>query len=309
MNAGLAVAALRLVERDAFGHKAPREGPPVAKRANWTCPSCAQRRRAAFCPTCGEEPLRPRDLKVDDLATRLLGALSSVDGRLMRSFRLLLVRPGALTEAYVAGRRRLYVAPLQLFLIANALFFALQSLTGIEIFSSPLASHLYHQDWSKAARPLVAAHLAVRHETLAAYAPAFDRAAVLNAKALIILMALAFAALLPLFFHRARRAFGAHVIFALHLYTFILLLMCVALLVAWAEALAGGGGLASPIVDKALSLVNIAAVAVYLYLASGAFYRARGAGRIARALTLAAAVGALALGYRFAIFMITLQTS
>jgi hypothetical protein len=281
----------------------------MAKRANWTCPSCAQRRASLFCPTCGEEPLRPRDLKVDDLATRLLGALSSVDGRLMRSFRLLLVRPGALTEAYVAGRRRLYVAPLQLFLIANALFFALQSLTEIEIFSSPLASHLTHQDWSAAARPLVAARLAARHETLATYAPAFDRAAVLNAKALIILMALAFAALLPLFFHRARRAFGAHVIFALHLYTVILLLMCAALLVAWGEALAGGGGLASPIVDKALSLVNIAAVALYLYAASGAFYGARGPSRIVKALALAAAVGALALGYRFAIFLITLQTS
>ncbi len=309
MNLGLTLAALRLAARRSIGHKGAREGPPVAKRANWTCPNCARRRTAAFCPTCGEEPLRPRDLKVDDLATRLLGALSSVDGRLMRSFRLLLVRPGVLTEAYVAGRRRSYVGPLQLFLIANALFFALQSLTGIEIFSSPLASHLYHQDWSAAARPLVAAGW--RRGTRR-WRPTPRRSTapqILNAKALIILMALAFAPLLPLFFHRARRAFGAHVIFALHLYTFILLLMCVALLVAWTEALAGGGGLASPMVDKALSLFNIAAVALYLYLASGAFYGTQGGWRIMKALALAAAVGGLALGYRFLIFLMTLQTS
>jgi hypothetical protein len=281
----------------------------VAATRKWICPSCGKQRATAYCPACGEEPLRPRDLKVDDLATRIFTALSSIDGKLIRSFRALLARPGALTEAYVAGQRRSYLGPLQLFLIANALFFAVQSWTHLAIFSSPLDSHLHNQDWQETARQLTAARLQARHQTLAAFAPIFDRAALLNAKALIILMALAFAPVLPLFYPGARRAFGAHVIFSLHLYTFVLLLMCVSMLLAEADLLLGGGGLASEPVDIALSLFNLAACAVYLYPATGRFYGSRGATRIAKLAGLTILIGAIALAYRFMILLITLYTS
>ena len=275
----------------------------------WTCPSCGHRRAGAYCPSCGEEPLKPRDLKVDDLAGKIFQAFSSVDGRLMRSFGLLLTRPGALSVAYVEGQRRKYLTPLQLFFIANALFFAAQSLTSTQIFSSPLASHLHHQDWSALARELTSARLAERGIVLADFAPAFDSAAVLNAKALIILMALALAPLLPAFFMRPKLPFGAHVVFALHFHTFVLLLLCVSLLLAEASLLLGGEGLASRRVDIALSLFNFACIGVYLYLAAGTFYASRGAARTAKAAAIAALVAAIALGYRFVIFLITLYTS
>jgi hypothetical protein len=106
--------------------------------SKWRCPGCGRVRATAFCPTCGDEPLRARDLSLRDLTGRFLSAFSSLDGRLARSFRTLLTRPGALTEAYVAGRRRAYLGPLQMFLLANALFFAVQSFTHFDI--SPRAS-------------------------------------------------------------------------------------------------------------------------------------------------------------------------
>jgi hypothetical protein len=287
---------------------AKRSASPVAT-GKWTCPGCGHHRSTAFCPSCGEEKLRPRDLKVDDLATRIFAALSNIDGKLMRSFRALLATPGALTEYYVAGQRRPYLGPLQLFLIANALFFAVQTWAHLAIFSSPLDSHLHNQDWQETARGMTMARLDARHETLAAFAPVFDRAALLNAKALIILMALAFAPFLPLLYPGARRAFGAHVVFALHLYTFILLLLCFSMLLAEADLLLGGGGLTSEPVDMALTAFNLIACAIYLYPATGRFYGSRGLTRFAKVLLLTAAAGGIALGYRFAIFMITLYTS
>jgi hypothetical protein len=246
---------------------------------------------------------------VDDLATRIFAALSNIDGKLMRSFRALLLTPGALSALYVGGQRRTYFGPLQLFLIANALFFAVQSWTHLAIFSSPLDSHLHNQDWQESAGIMTAARLEARHETLAAFAPIFDRAALLNAKALIILMALAFVPFLSLLYLRAGRAFGAHAVFALHLYAFILLLMCIAMLLAEADLLAGGGGLESGWVDLVLSLFNLAACAAYLYPATGRFYGSRGAARIAKVAILTAMIGVIAVGYRFAIFLITLYTS
>jgi hypothetical protein len=221
----------------------------------------------------------------------------------------LLARPGALSAAHVAGRRRAFLGPLQLFFIVNALFFAIESLTHSNIFSSTLDSHLHQQDWSPIAQSLVAGRLAAKGLSLAAYAPVFDHAAVLNAKALIILMALAFAPLLPAVFYGAHRRFGAHIVFALHFYAFILLLFCVSLVLAEIQLRAGGAGLASPAVDLVLTLFNLAACGLYLWFAIGTFYGSRGAARLVKAAGLAFAVLGILLGYRFAIFLVTLYST
>jgi hypothetical protein len=141
------------------------------------------------------------------------------------------------------------------------------------------------------------------------YAPIFDRAVVLNAKSLILLMTMPFALLLPLAFFRERRPFVTHLAFSLHLYTFLLLVFCVALVAAKLSALLGLGGLDSPRVDLVLSVANLAACAVYIYLAMGPVYGATGALRAAKAAGLALAAGAIVVGYRFVLFLITLYAT
>ena len=79
------------------------------------------------------------------------------------------------------------------------------------------------------AQQLVAHRVESLHTTLDRYAPVFDEAVGVNAKSLIILMVLAFALIPPLVFYRSHRSFGTHLVFSLHLYTFLLLLFCVAL--------------------------------------------------------------------------------
>jgi hypothetical protein len=144
------------------------------------------------------------------------------------------------------------------------------------------------------------------HTSLEQYELAFDRAVVLNATSLILLMTLPFALFLPLVFFRERRPFMAHVAFSLHLYTFLLLLFCVALLAARLSAALGIGGLDAPMVDNVLSVANLAACTIYIYLAIGPVYGAAGALRVTKAIVLALAVGAIVLGYRLVLFLITL---
>ena len=204
----------------------------MAGKAPWTCPTCKVSLASPFCAQCGEEPLAPADLTVRGLAAKALHALTSIDARAARSARMLLQRPGELTLAWTRGIRKPYVAPFQLFLIANVLFFALQWLTGENVFSSSLDSHLHHQDWSELAQSLLAGRLEATHRSFEQYQAVFDRAVVLNAKSLILLMTVPFALLLPLAFLRERRPFMVHVVFSLHLYTFLLLVFCVALLAA-----------------------------------------------------------------------------
>jgi hypothetical protein len=67
-----------------------------------------------YCPACGESPPSARDLTLRSLFDQLFRAFSNIDGRLIRSFRYLVTRPGMLTVAYVQGRRMSYIGPLQL---------------------------------------------------------------------------------------------------------------------------------------------------------------------------------------------------
>ena len=275
----------------------------------WLCPSCGTAATTPFCPGCGERPIAPLDLSLKGIASQLMKVVGGLDSRVMRSLRELLLSPGSLTLAYVAGRRKPYIGPFQLFLLANVVFFIVQSLTHTRVFSSSLDSHLHHQDWSELAGQLVAARLSAAHTTLAEFAPLFDRAVVLNAKALIVLMVVPLTLVLPMVFARRGRPLSLHVVFALHFYAFALLLFSVGLGAALVDQLLGGGGLASAQVDKVVTAVLLVACAVYVYLGAGRVYPGHAAVRAMQAIVVAMVVGAVILGYRFAIFLITLHTT
>ncbi len=276
---------------------------------SWTCPTCNSTVSSPYCPTCGESPPSARDLTLRGLYAQLFHAFSTIDGRLIRSFRCLVTRPGVLTVSYVQGRRMPYIGPFQLFFIANVLFFAMQSLTNTNIVSPTLDSHLHNQDWRAVAQRLVAHRLETKQTTLDLYAPIFNRAIVLNAKSFIILMVLPFAILLLIMFYRNRQPFVAHVVFSLHFYAFLLLLFCGLLVAVAVDVLLGGAGLNSARMDNILSLINLAACATYLYIATGTVYGASGLIRGIKVLVLALAVTGILLGYRFVLFLSTLYTT
>jgi hypothetical protein len=274
----------------------------------WHCPTCRIEVNTPFCSGCGERPVGPPDFTLKGLFVQLLKTIGGIDGRVLRSLRLLIAQPGALTNAYIAGERKPLVGPFQLFFLTNFAFFIVQSLTHTKIFSSTLDSHLHHQDWSEGAQALLARHLQATHDTIARFAPLFDHAVVLNAKAFIILMVVPFALLLPLVFVGSRRPFAVHMAFALHLYAMLLLLFCAALGVVGIDVLRGGVGLASPWMDNVLTTVNLVACSLYLYFAIGRVYGGGSALRAIKALVLTVAVGTIVLGYRFAVFLITLYS-
>src|SRR5258707_5990211 len=89
----------------------------IAANQRWTCPTCNNALSTAFCPACGECPLRAHDLSFRGLLNQAVQACTNIDGPIIRSFRSLLTRPGVLTMAYLRGQRKSYTLPLQLFLV------------------------------------------------------------------------------------------------------------------------------------------------------------------------------------------------
>ena len=158
--------------------------PTIFAGEQWNCPNCDSTVLTSYCPACGECPLRANDLTLRGLVGQVVQSCTNIDGPLLRSFRDLIRRPGVLTTAYLQGQRKPYTLPLQLFLVANVLFFAMQSLTGAKIFSTPLDQHLRSDIWGSAAQQLITHRLDARHTTLAIYTPVFNQAVALNAKSL-----------------------------------------------------------------------------------------------------------------------------
>ena len=278
----------------------------IAVSECWTCPTCSKALTTPYCPACGESPLRPHELSFRGLLNQAALACTNIDGPFLRSLRCLVTRPGSLTTAYLQGQRRPYTLPLQLFLVTNVLFFAMQSLTGAKIFSTPLDQHLHNDIWGRAAQRLVTHRLEARKTTLVQYAPVFNQAVALNAKSLIVLMVAPFALLPAILFYRSRRPFVAHIVFSLHFYAFLLLLLSVSLAVVGVNRLFGGRGLESEAFDHALSIVELMVCGAYLYIAAGTVYGALGLGRFLKVLALVFSVAVIFLGYRFVLLPLTL---
>ena len=282
---------------------------PATASETWTCPTCGRTIASPYCPSCGERSRDPRDLTLRALFDQAFEAITNIDGKLLRSFRDLVMRPGTLTVAFVEGRRKPYLGPVALFLVANVLFFAVESLTSGLVFSTTLQSHMANQPWSVPASEFINARLAAKGMTVAAYAPQFDTAISLHARSMILLMVLAFVPLPALVLRHHRRPFALHAVFSLHLYAFMLLLLSAGNVIPAIGMPFGYERNASTVLDAILSIALMVACGWYLYLSIGRAYGGGRWSRLAAAIALATGVGAIVLAYRFALLMITLWTT
>jgi hypothetical protein len=94
------------------------------------CVSCRRPLSGRYCAHCGEKVLDPGSLTVRHFVTHtVLQELGNVDGKLWRTLRSLMTRPGFLSSEYASGRRKLYVNPVRLLLL-SIIFYALVTQGG-----------------------------------------------------------------------------------------------------------------------------------------------------------------------------------
>jgi len=84
--------------------------------ASPVCVNCRVELGGPYCHLCGEKRIGPRELSFRHYLEALVEAIFNVEGKLLKSFRTLIARPGLLTAEYWRGRRICYMRPLSLFL-------------------------------------------------------------------------------------------------------------------------------------------------------------------------------------------------
>jgi hypothetical protein len=272
------------------------------------CVTCGTRLVGQHCHVCGEKRAGERDLTLAGFARYALDAATNVDARLYLSLRRLVARPGLLTREFVAGRRRPYLGPLQLFLLANLVFFLLLQMGwGTSAFTTDLVYHRTQPVYGAVADRLIAERvgefqrpepgltfperLALLTEEQAEFRRRFNGAQPRYANSLVILMVPLFALVLRLL--RRRALFVRELVFSLHFYAFLLLFLKVvplpvlALLPIWPEA-------AVALNENDWWLSGVLLAVLLWYLATG-FRTAHGDGRGAALLRAVVALPLLLL--------------
>lgn len=90
------------------------------------CLDCGAPLEGKYCVACGQRG-QLRSLSLPALAHDAIHDLAHLDSRVWRTLLALLLRPGFLTNEFLAGRRTRYLPPFRLYLVLSIIFFVLLS--------------------------------------------------------------------------------------------------------------------------------------------------------------------------------------
>ena len=102
---------------------APEPAPPASVKR---CLDCGAALDGKFCSECGQRA-QLRSLSLRTLTHDAFHDLAHLDSRVWRTLRALLLRPGYLTNEFLAGRRTRFLPPFRLYLVLSVIFFVLLS--------------------------------------------------------------------------------------------------------------------------------------------------------------------------------------
>lgn len=94
-----------------------------AHRNHPTCLNCGESNPGGFCARCGQKRIHETDLSFLHFWHHVVHELVHLDGKIFTSLRLMFTRPGRLTLDFLEGRRARHVHPIRLFIVFSSIFF------------------------------------------------------------------------------------------------------------------------------------------------------------------------------------------
>jgi hypothetical protein len=212
-----------------------------------------------------------------------------------------------LTTDYLLGRRKPYIAPLQLFLIANLIFFLLHPLVPSAALTTPLHIQRQERPFSPLVQAMVDRKLAASGMTYEQYETQFDIRAETEAKSLVIILVPMVSLFVALLYLRQRRHFLEHVVFSLHFCAFyilwILFLLCLSRPVLALLKL-GGTAPSHLTYERVLSVFAFIICGIYFHCAARRFYGGPAWKTVFKTIAFALMLYPMLLVYRFILFLV-----
>ena len=190
------------------------------------CANCKTRLAGRFCSSCGQDSDAPPASAGRFLLKQTVDLLG-FDSRVGHSVATLLLRPGALTRAFLDGQRIRYLAPLSLYLLLASLFFFLHTVRPFVLFdpgANALRSNLSAVSLGASLTTDQLARLSAAGISVAVFAERFDAVATALLPAFFLGSLLLFSAGLWTGNRRSSLGSQVHPVFALHWGAFYLAL-------------------------------------------------------------------------------------
>jgi len=188
---------------------------------------CNHMFKGRYCNICGEKVLEPSERSFFNFLDSLLNAFTFLDGKFIKSLKLLVTRPGQLSRNIADGQRVPYMKMVSLFFVANFFYFL------FPVFDS-YNSSLYTQlntlgNHSVKAKEIVQDKIDREAISLRDFERDYANRSTNLSKLLIILLVFAFTGLLLIINFSKKTFFFDHLLFSLEFYSFQLLLNSVIL--------------------------------------------------------------------------------
>ncbi|PCJ83243.1 MAG: hypothetical protein COA57_11690 [Flavobacteriales bacterium] len=267
------------------------------------CTNCNTELKSAFCHECGEKVMDEKDRSFKALVGQFIDALTSADGKLLKSIRYLITKPGFLTEQFIQGKRKSYTKPINLFLLINLLYFILVPHPSFDL---PLKTQLHGQPHKKIAQKLLDNKLASKNLTLENYEPVYNSHSRNVSKTLMILNVPLFALFLLLFHWKRKLYYSEHFIFSLHFYSIIMLFLIVVMVAFYALKPFTA---ATDISDDLIVPLFTCLSTLYLTFAFKRVFKSKSYISFFKALLLTFCLLPVITAYRFLLFVVVLYTS
>lgn len=280
------------------------------------CTNCGTHFEGQWCPQCGERRPDSRDHRLSSLFSEWLGTLLNADSRLRASLRDLVWRPGELSAAWFEGRRQRYLRLVQVFIFSTLYYLLYAS------FFSPAG--LYTPLWGHTNENLSPLHHAVASEWISTWlnaeegrdwnslSMAFDQNVRLLGSTLVFLLAPLTALPMALLLWRQRRSLVEHLVFSLHLWAFLIIVVTTvgfvgeALMALWTLLTRGQGDVLETFKHRLLveSLIIYAALLWYSWFGMQRFYRLTMLWRIPWMLLMTVLAMTALMSYRAILFFL-----
>ena len=267
------------------------------------CPSCAEPGRGRYCSACGERFLVEHDFSLLHFFLETLPhEVLDIDGKVLRTLRLLLLRPGILASEYVVGRRQRYVGPLRFYVIAFLLHAALAGLLAGH--GPSLSEHIREGDPTQLLARLAASRSGVNWNDPGLEASLNERGRWF-AEIGTMLIFLGVAALQKLVFYRSGRRYLEHVALSLNIVSFYIVIL---LLIEVAVGIFGRSHFADYDVN-AQTWAGLTLLPVYWFLAIRRFYALRAVPSVFGALIMWAGHVVIAFCLNLLVLALLIETA
>ena len=185
------------------------------------CVSCEAPLSGAYCAQCGERRPDRSQLKISTFLHRTFEEVADLEhSKLIRTLRLLFLRPGYLTTEFVRGAVKPYIGPVKLYVTAFALSVFLYSIYRPAALYDVRSFIARDPGWHKRITAIAQKRHATEEQMLFEVNARWQKYLYLSE----IVYPVALATGLALLFVRPRRFYVEHLIFALHTLAFTYLM-------------------------------------------------------------------------------------